>query len=573
MAANEFQESSYAIEGRHSSNEKAQMSDTHSKRGGWITFSFITGTLIGLTLAAGGWGTNFVVYLIEKFHFKSIVATQIGNIVNGSTSLFPVLAAIIADSMLGCYSVIWISSSLSFLGIQLLALTAALKSLRPQTCVNGPSLCPMPTKIQFAVLYMGIVLASIGQGGTRFTIAAMGANQFDNAKDQAIFFNWYVVILYASAVLGSTVIVYIEDSFSWALGFGICVVVTLIGLAIFLLGNRYYRHIKPQGSPFTSLARVIVAATRKRKIPISSKSGDYYSEQLGKVEKVVAVPTESFRFLNRAALKTEGDTNSDSSIAKPWRLCSVQQVEDLKSLIRICPILSSGIFLSTPIGVLTSLTVLQALTVDRHLGPHFKIPAGTVVVFTLASTAISLTLIDRILYPIWQKLSHQSPTPLQRIALGHVFNALGMIVAALVESKRLKITKTHHLTDETNSTIPMSVLWLVPQMAVVGIGEAFHYPGQVTLYYQEFPTSLRSTSTAMCAMIIGIAYYLSNAVIGLTQRATGWLPDNINNGRLDNVYWMLLVVGVINFGYYLICARFYRYRNVGKENENYISDR
>ncbi|KAK7840107.1 protein nrt1/ ptr family 2.7 [Quercus suber] len=527
MAANEFQESSYAIEGRHSSNEKAQMSDTHSKRGGWITFSFITGTLIGLTLAAGGWGTNLIVYLIEKFHFKSIVATQIGNIVNGSTSLLPVLAAIIADSMLGCYS-----------GILLLALTAALKSLRPQTCVNGPSLCPIPTKIQFAVLYMGIVLASIGQGGTRSTIAAMGANQFDNAKDQAVFFNWYVVILYASAVLGSTVIVYIEDSYSWALGFGICVVVTLIGLAIFLLGNRYYRHIKPQGSPFTSLARVIVAATRKRNIPISSKSGDYYT------------------------LKTEGDTNSASSIAKPWRLCSVQQVEDLKSLIRICPILSSGIFLSTPIGVLTSLTVLQALTVDRHLGPHFKIPAGTMIVFTLASTAISLTLIDRILYPIWQKLSHQSPTPLQRIALGHVFNALGMFVAALVESKRLKITKTQHPTNETNSTIPMSVLWLVPQMAVVGIGEAFHYPGQVTLYYQEFPTSLRSTSTAMHAMIIGIAYYMSNAVIGLTQRTTGWLPDNINNGRLDNVYWMLLVVGVINFGYYLICARFYRYQNV-----------
>ena len=294
---------------------------------------------------------------------------------------------------------------------------------------------------------------------------------------------------------------------------------------------------------------------------------NYY--ELRKLDNAI---TQS-RFLNRAALKTEGDTNSDSSIAKPWRLCSVQEVEDLKSLIRICPILSSGIFLSTPIGVLTSLTVLQALTVDRHLGPHFKIPAGTMVVFTLASTAISLILIDRILYPIWQKLSHQSPTPLQRIALGHVFNALGMLVAALVESKRLKITKTHHLTDETNSTIPMSVLWLVPQMAVVGIGEAFHYPGQVTLYYQEFPTSLRSTSTAMCAMIIGIAYYLSNAVIGLTQRTTGWLPDNINNGRLDNVYWMLLVVGVVNFGYYLICARFYRYRNVGKENENYISDR
>ena len=63
-------------------------------------------------------------------------------------------------------------------------------------------------------------------------------------------------ILYASAMVAATVIVYFEDRFSWAVGFGICVVVILIGIAIFLLGNHYYRHIKPQGSPFTSLYRV-----------------------------------------------------------------------------------------------------------------------------------------------------------------------------------------------------------------------------------------------------------------------------------------------------------------------------
>ena len=96
-------------------------------------------------------------------------------------------------------------------------------------------------------------------------------------------------------MVGATVIVYIEDRFSWAVEFGICVVVILIGLAIFLLGNRYYRHIMPKGSPFTSLYRIIIAAIRKRMISISSKSEDYYSKQVGKMEKVVAVPTKSFR--------------------------------------------------------------------------------------------------------------------------------------------------------------------------------------------------------------------------------------------------------------------------------------
>lgn len=41
-----------------------------------------------------------------------------------------------------------------------------------------------------------------------------------------------------------------------------------------------------------------------------------------------------YGLFNCAALKTEGNTRSDGSIAKPWRLCTVQQVEGLKTLIR-----------------------------------------------------------------------------------------------------------------------------------------------------------------------------------------------------------------------------------------------
>ena len=80
--------------------------------------------------------------------------------------------------------------------------------------------------------------------------------------------------------------------------------------------------------------------------------------------------------------------------------------------------------------------------------------------------------------------------------------------------------------------------------------------------------SLKSTSTAMIALIIGISFYLSTALIDLVRRVTGWLPDNINAARLDNVYWLLVVGGVINFGYYLVCASLYKYQDVEKGVEN-----
>lgn len=262
-------------------------------------------------------------------------------------------------------------------------------------------------------------------------------------------------------------------------------------------------------------------------------------------------------------MKTEEDVKSDGSLAKPWKLCTVQQVEDLKGLIKIIPLWSTGIFLATPLAIQGSLIVLQALTMDRHIGPHFQIPAGTMIVFVFIFTSASLTLIDRFLYPTWQKLIGQPPTPLQRIAVGHVLNVLSMAVSAMVESKRLKAAESHHLQGQNDdSIVPISVIWLVPPLAIAGVAEAFHFPGQVALYYQEFPASLKSTATAMVAMFIGIAYYLSTAIVDTARRMTNWLPDNINHGRIDNVYWVIAVIGVLNFSYFLVCAYFYKYQNV-----------
>ncbi|TYI67357.1 hypothetical protein E1A91_D08G012200v1 [Gossypium mustelinum] len=524
------------------------------KRGGWATFPFIAGALIGSSIAASGWANNLIVYMIEKFHVRSIDATQTFNIVAASTSLLPMVAAILADSFLGCFSIVWISSLISILGIILIALTAMLDPLWPQPCQHGSTSCPTPSKVQFCILYSGIALAAVGVAGTRFTIAAIGANQFDNSKDQRVFFNWFAISLYTSMVLGATVIVYIEENVSWVFGYWLCVAVNVIGLVVFLSGKRYYRHIKPQGSPFLSLAHVVVATIVKRKVPLSSRAEDYYHKEDGPKEKPVSLPSKSFRFLNHAAaMEAEEDSKVNS-----WRLCSVQQVEDFKNLLRIFPLLSSGVLMCTTLPVISTLTILQTLTVDRHLGPDMKVPAGSMIVFILTSTAINLTLIDWFLFPLWKKITLRSPMPLHRIGLGHLFNMTGMAVASLVESRRLKLAQTHSVLDHPGSVVPMFVLWLVPQLVL----------GQVTLYYQEFPQPLRSTAAAMISVVVGFAYYLSTTVIDLVRRVTTWLPDDINNGRLGNVYSMFAMMQMLNFFYFLFCAKCYKYHSVEGGNKN-----
>ncbi|KAK8581500.1 hypothetical protein V6N12_071721 [Hibiscus sabdariffa] len=368
---------------------EAKMSSPMSKKGGFITLFFITGTLSGVMLSGFGWLANLIVYLVEEFNVESINATQISNVVHGCINLIPILGAIIADSFLGIFPVVAISSFISTLGMILLTLTAKLSSLRPPPCDTGSSLCRTPSKLQSAVLCLSITMASAGMGGSRYTLATMGANQLDKPRDKETFFN------------------------CWALGYAVCFAANFVALSVFLSGHRFYRRDEPQGSPFTGLLRVLVAAVRKRKVVLTSRNEDYYHEERGTNKVLPATPKQSFRFLNRAAMKTEGDIASDGSIARPWKLCSLQQVEDLKTLIRLLPIWSTGIFLTTPIAIQSSITVIQALSMDRHLGSRFKIPAGSIIVVVLVSSSLFVALFDRFLFPAWQKLTGRPLTLLQ----------------------------------------------------------------------------------------------------------------------------------------------------------------
>ncbi|XP_019098301.1 PREDICTED: protein NRT1/ PTR FAMILY 2.5-like [Camelina sativa] len=469
--------------------------------------------------------------------------------------MLPVVAAILADSFFGNVPIIAASTFISLIGISLLTLISSLDYLRPRPCETGSTLCQSPSKPQLGILYAALALVIIGSAGTRFTLASAGANQYKKPKEQGSFFNWFFVALYTGAITGTAAIVYTQDNASWKFGFGLCAAANLISSIVFIAGKRFYKSDKTLGSPYTSLIRVLVAATLKRKAVITSKEEDYHHSDLDKESKTSAsIPSDSFRFLNRGALKTDED-----SVSNKWRLCSVQEEEDFKTVLRLLPLWAAEMFLATPVGVQISMTVLQALVMDRELSPHFKVSAGSLQVVVFLSGCVFIMLNNWTIYPVYKKLIRKPLTPLQQVGIGHVFTILSMAVSALVEAKRLK-------TVDDNGH-PMSVLWLVPALVLVGIGEAFHFPANVAVFYGEFPESLKNTATSLTSVVIGISFYLSTALIDVIQRTTAWLPDDINHGRVDNVYWVLVIGGALNFGYFLVCSWVYKYRNLNNDDQ------
>ncbi|XP_021744327.1 protein NRT1/ PTR FAMILY 2.7-like [Chenopodium quinoa] len=533
-------------------------------KGGWFSSFLILGTNMGLSIASGAWSCNLIVFLITVFNVKSIAAAQINNIINGFTTLCPFIAAVFADSAFGAFSVSFVSSIISLLGVLIFTLIVTIKSMRPPPCAHN-STCLPPTTFQYAFLYISLILASLGVGGSRFLLGTMGADQLDKPKHQAMFFNWFVFTLYFSWIIGYTLLIYIQTSVNWALSFFIALAANVIVVALYLIGSRFYRTYPPQGSPFTSIARVIVAAMRNN-TRIVEESCYLYENENSKLSH--GQPSKSLRFLNRAALIKQGDNRARDTITKSWSQCTMEEVEDLKKLFKLMPLWSSSMLLSAAIGIILSITVLMALVMDRSVNSHYKIPPGTFVVVTFVFTAITSPIFDRYITPTYKKLTGRRLTFLQCIGVGHVCNILATITFALIERRRLNLIEVYHLKDQQNVVAPLSALWLIIPLVITGIGEGFSFSPEVALYYQEFPKSLRSTSTSMISLHIAAGFYISSAFINLVGRTTSWLPNDINHGRVDKACWTLAIVITVNFAYFLVCAKLYKYNNPSSESDN-----
>ncbi|KAJ6751668.1 hypothetical protein OIU85_002128 [Salix viminalis] len=293
-----------------------------------------------------------------------------------------------------------------------------------------------------------------------------------------------------------TVIVYVQSNVSWALGLGIPAFLMLLSCVMFFVGTRIYVVVKPQGSPITTVAQVIVAATKKRgvEVPDDNSAMSLFNHIPAKSINAKLPSTEQFRCLDKAAVITdENEVNLDGSAYNPWKLCSIQQVEEVKCLLRIIPIWSTSILYHIPLLQQQTYAVFQALQMDRRLGSSsFKVPAATYIIFTMLTLTMWIPLYDRIIVPFLQKLTGKDGgiTLLQRMGIGMILAIICTVVSGLVEENRRHVALTRPtlgLTNKGAAISSLSGMWLVPQLALSGLSEGFNYIAQIEFYYKAIP--------------------------------------------------------------------------------------
>ncbi|KAL9234608.1 hypothetical protein vseg_009462 [Gypsophila vaccaria] len=536
-----------------------------SSTGRWRSAAFIIGVEMAERTTYYGIQANLINFLTGELRQSTAAAAANVNAWVGVASLLPVLGAVVADSFLGKYLTIVAASLLYILGVGLLTLSAMLPSDDCPT--HGKfmkSMSGCSSHLQTVIFFSALYLVALGQGGHKPCVQAFGADQFDGnnpseSRAKSSFFNWWYFGLSLGALIGVSVVSYIQENLSWGLGYGITCIIMVIALLIFVLGTFTYRFIKKSEgqSPLLRIGRVFVCAARNR------HSDPLVFEDNEEAELITPHHgSEQFRFLDKALL-APNDSKAAGAVS------NASDVEDAKALFRLIPIWTTSLIFGIVFAQISTFFTKQGVTLDRSVGSSFKIPAAALQASMGICIIIIIPIYDFLLVPIARNITgkHSGISVLQRIGTGLFISIVCMVVAAIVEKRRITIALQHGLIDSPKATVPMSIWWLLPQYALFGIADAFTIVGLQEFFYGQVPVELRSVGVSLYLSVLGIGSFLSSFLVSLIDNATGggsqssWLSDNLNRGHLDYFYWLLAGLSTVGLLLFIWFSRSYIYAN------------
>lgn len=175
--------------------------------------------------ATAGFGANLITYLTQQLHLPLVEASNTLTNFSGTSSLTPILGAFAADAFAGRFWTIIAGSVVYQLGMVGVVVSAVLPSLRPPPCDDPPAAtpCQRASGWQLALLYLSLLLTSLGSGGIRPCVVAFGADQFERldsaeeeekakakaeAERKRRYFNLYFFTMGVAALLALTVVVH-----------------------------------------------------------------------------------------------------------------------------------------------------------------------------------------------------------------------------------------------------------------------------------------------------------------------------------------------------------------------------
>jgi peptide/histidine transporter 3/4 len=247
----------------------------------------------------------------------------------------------------------------------------------------------------------------------------------------------------------------------------------------------------------------------------------------------------------------------------------------VKGVLRLFPIWATCIIYAVIFSQSSTFFTKQAATLDRRIGPTLRVPPAALQTFISVTIMVFIPVYDRAFVPLARRLTRllSGITMLQRIGTGLVLALVAMVVAALVEMRRLGVARDAGLVDQPKAALPMSLWWMVPQYVLFGLSDVFAMIGLQEFFYDQVPDALRSLGLAFFLSIFGVGHLFSSFIISAIDGATkksgaSWFSNNLNRAHLDYFYWLLAGLCAVELAAFVIVSRVYVYKKRVSHDNN-----
>lgn len=468
---------------------------------------------------------NVVLFCTNTLDLESTTAATVSLVFSGTVFIIPVIGGYIADTLAGKYNTILGSGLIYVLGLFLLPTSAFDYTDFFGTDDDGVPF-DLSTSMRRVYYFMGLVFVAIGTGGIKANVGPFGAQQVEDLGPEAVqsFFNWFYWFINAGSFIAFLGVAYIQQNVSFSLGYLIPFISMIVALVIFVAVKSKYKQTPPGGSIIVdSLGVCCDAGCRKFDNARKSNGGKYPDDF---VTGVIAV-------------------------------------------LRVIPVFLLIILYWAIYSQMQSTFFLQGERMDAKLGSVIM-PIAVLNVFNTIIILILIPIMDKVVYPFLAKYN-RSPTHLQRIGLGFVLSALSVLVAGILEIYRKKDIEENgviqqQLSGDTFNASSISIFAQVPQFALVGASEVFASVSGLEFAYSQAPSFMQGLVMGLFLMTSGIGNYVSEAILEIVKEATGadppdaWFPEEMNDGKTENLFFMLAALMAVNTLVFVVVAYFYKYK-------------
>lgn len=489
--------------------------------------------------------SNLVTYLTDVVKMSNSTAAKTVNSWCGFTSMLALLVAPLADSYWYRYSIILASSFVYIIG--LLALTS--------TALVG-------TWIPDSFLFWSLYLISLGLGGYNPSLQAFGADQLETEEDlpctkdeknpdsKSLFFQWWYFGICSGSLLGVTVMSYIQDTSGWGIGFAIPTIVMIASIAFFSCGSRFYTYRQDRDVNWKTLETIVQAIKA-----ITSKM----------MNCGITLPANKSSHVIELELQEKPLCPDTKDLAENHK-SGIYLPERIKVVLRLFPIWTMLLIFAVIFQQPATFFTKQGMTMRRNIGRNLLIPPAMLQSAITVSIIVLMPLYDKVLIPFTRLITGKEKgiNVMQRMGIGMALSIIAMVIAALVEKKRLSISSK---LESQSETVPLSIFWLLPQYIILGISDIFTVVGMQEFFYGEVPIRMRTMGIALYSSVFGVGSFMSAFLIWLIEIFTssggrqGWFSDDMREARLDKYYWLLALSSTLSLLLYMLLCKYYKSRS------------